>query len=297
MNNLTKIRVFCDLPTALRKLSRADIPVYCLKKHTNTLTFCIEDEYLQKAFAIFSHRCYNISVVRESAAKRVRRFLSRRVAFPLGALLFVSSACVANSLVLKIKVTGSGAYLADTVKSIARDCGAEEWRFAKSVDGATLIARVLALPNVIFCTVKKEGSYLIVDVQTEENDSSLVSASPLVSTVAGVIVRAVAVCGTLEKSAGEEVSAGDIIIGAYTIDSDGVRTECLAAGFAQIECVSTVLYGAEKESEENLKLALASADLYADDIIKREHKVKKNGEGVIYEVTYTYRTTLSVNMQ
>ena len=161
---------------------------------------------------------------------------------------------------------------------------------------AAIISRVLALPDVVFCSVQKRGSVLYVDVQTNTESGTRADYSPLKADRAGIVENIVAICGTPCVSAGDSVATGDTLIAAYSV-ADGQNMSCLAVGYAILSCTGSVSYAAERESEQNLSSAYAAALLYIGDgeITERSYTVSQNSEGVVYTVDFTYLHTISIN--
>jgi hypothetical protein len=155
----------------------------------------------------------------------------------------------------------------------------------------------MALPQVTFCNITKSGGVVIVDVYVEEENNSTPTYSALYSDTDGVLKNLVVVCGTSEAVIGEKVSVGQTLIGAYKTLSNGEQKDCLAVGFAEIERTLTICVNADGDTESNLALALNAPLLYTDSVIQKDYKVKENSDGVVYEVTFSYLYTLSINMQ
>lgn len=297
MNNLVSFTVTATPETALKKLAKADIAAYKVRKVNKILYFSVNREYVEKVFAIFAHPCYNVSIRRESAKMRFKLFAARRFGLFIGAAAFVACAVLSNLMVLKIKVTGSGSYLSPYVLTIAKECGAEEWGFCPSLDKPVLTARVLALKGVNFCSVQRRGAYLIIDVAAEEEGSASLSYKNLTAPRSGEIYRLVTVCGTAEKVAGDKVEAGETLIGAYVTAVDGERKEALAVGFAEIMVDGELSLFFENEGEESATAALSATSLYSEKVLKREYKVYPCEGGFTYKVTFTYLVTAAINME
>lgn len=296
MNNLTKIRVVAAPRQAISKLSRGGVPVYYCKKQGAYFTFSVPDNLVKKVFAIFAHPCYNITIESSSPFSRLKKFCARRAFLLVGGAIFVAVACLSNAFVLRIDVTGSGAYLENAVRAIVYDCGVREYSLYSGVDEAALISRVLTLPNVTFCSVQKSGSILYVGVEVEEESGPRADYSPLRADTSGTVQNIVAICGTPAVKIGDAVNAGDTLIWAYS-QVNGQNVPCLAVGYAVLSCSASVSYAAASESDENLEAAYAAALLYVGDgeITERSHTVRTNAEGVIYTVDFTYLYTLTIN--
>lgn len=295
MNDLARFSVVCTAEAALKKLDKAKIAVWHCKKEGARFLFSVKDKDIKKVFAIFVKPCYNIKEVNSSFVKRLLKTLSLRAGLVAGAVFFAAAAIYADSLVLKIEVNGSGSYLSSEVLGIVYEEGAREFCNLAAFNKPAATGRILALPQVTFCNIEKRGSVLIIDVRTDEENYSSLSREPLLSDVSGTVTNIVVICGTAEVEAGSAVSAGDVLISPYTL-SAGERTECLAAGYAEIEVSGVAEYSADCDSAENLKDAYASLNLYDGEIISRSYSVREEEEGVVYVIEFTYLHKLSINL-
>ncbi len=288
----------CAVPEeALKKLSKAQIPVFRLKKRGAKLYFATKQEYYKKVFAIFSHPCYNTVIRGNSAKMRLISFAKKRFGLIAGAAAFIAACVFSGNVVFKIKITGNCSYLSDSILSIAKSCGAREWSLCSSIDKPMLQAKVMALDGVSFCSVQRRGSYLLIDVRVGEQSLPLLSRTPLKAEASGQVIRVVSICGTAQKAAGEEVKKGEVLIAPYEQDASGQNVDCVAVGFAEISVNASLSLFYDCESEENTKSALAAPSLYSDSVIKTEYKVKPSDGGVVYEVAFSYIVTCSINMQ
>lgn len=296
MNNLTQIKIISAPRQAIAKLVREDVPVYNCKKDDAYFIFSVPDNLVKKVFAIFARPCYNITIEKKSPLFRLKNFCARRAFLLVGGIVFVAAACLSNAFVLRVEVTGSGSYLNSAVRSVLYECGVREYSLYRGGNEAAIISRVLALPNVTFCSVQKRGSVLYVDVQTNTESGTRADYSPLKADRAGIVENIVAICGTPCVSVGDSVATGDTLIAAYSV-ADGQNMSCLAVGYAILSCTGSVSYAAERESEQNLSSAYAAALLYIGDgeITERSYTVSQNSEGVVYTVDFTYLHTISIN--
>lgn len=296
MTDVTRIKIVSTAEGALRKLKKAQIGVYSCEKAGAEFLFSVKDKDIKKVFAIFEKPCYNICVVKQSKKDRFMQRAFSRVGLIAGAFLFVAVAAVSNLFVFKISVTGSGSYLSPEVKRIVYEAGIKEFSYYRGFDAPAATGKILALPQVTFCNIRKSGSVLCIDVQVDNELGGTALKTPLVSDKSGVLKSIVTVCGTAVKSVGDKVNAGDTLIEPYTLVGED-KTECLAAGYAELECSGRCEYIADCESEENLKAAYAAAVLEADTVISRTHSVEPCDGGVKYVIDFTYLHKLSINMR
>lgn len=297
MNNIVEFQVTSTLENALKKLSKANIAVYKLKKRSSRVQFGVRQEYIEKVFAIFSHSCYNTVIVKKSGAERLKIFLKRRFGLIVGGVLFVAAAALSGNAVLKIKVVGSGGYLSPQIISIAKSCGAREWSFCRNLDAPLMQAKIMALPDVNFCSVRRDGAYLLIDVRCEEEHTLRADDKPLLSPIEGEVYRIVAICGTPLAAEGQRVEKGGVLIGAFELSAEGEQIPCLAVGFAEIKASARLSFVYPEESEENAKSALSAAALYSDEVLERWLTVSPCEGGVKYEVSFTYLKRVAVNME
>ena len=218
-----------------------------------------------------------------------------RAGLLLGAVAFIFLAALSDFYMLKIEVGGSGSYLEPEVRRIILSEGAGEFKLYSSFNSARATGRILALPQVTFCNISKNGSVLKVDVQVDTEHGGALSNSSLVSDRTGKVTKLVAICGTEAVKEGDTVEKGSTLIFPYTIAGEE-RLDCIAAGYAEIECIGTSRYFATAESDESLKEAYASLLLEDGEIIEKNHYVTPTTDGVIYVLNYTYLHKISINL-
>ena len=295
LNRYCEIRITSTAESALKRLKKAQIPVYNCKKQGAYFIFGVKDKDIKKVFAIFAKPCYNISVQRQSGLKSLLSLAAMRAGLILGALIFAAAAYVSNLYILKIEVTGSGSYLESEVVRIVADEGAGRGSLFTALNTPVATGKILSLPQVVFCDISKKGSVLVVDVQVENSHSQSVDRKPLTADVSGKVVSLTAICGTAAVSAGDSVSKGDVLIYAYT-QTDGETEDCIAVGYAEIEYGRTVEYFAPDDSERSLKEAYASLLIEGDEITRVSHKTvtEESGVRIVMDVGYLHR--ISINL-
>ena len=297
MNNLVEMSVVGRAETVLKKLGGAGIAAHRVRVSGATVRFAVAEEYVEKVFAIFAHRCYNVTIRRKSARSRLIFWLSRRFCLVVGAFLFVAAAMLSDAMVLKIKVTGSAAYLAPEVVAVAKECGISRFSFCRNADVPLLKARLLAMDGVTFCSVTRAGAYCIIEIEAQGGETDGADYSDFISPESGKLLSLVVVCGTALIGEGEAVTKGEGLIGAYSLDEAGNRRACLAVGFAKIEVSRTVSVFFTEDNEDNASSALGASGLYTESTTDKSYTVSPCDGGVIYEVSFTYVVTAAFNME
>jgi hypothetical protein len=208
-----------------------------------------------------------------------------------GAALFVCIVLLADSTILRVQITGNGAYLQTEILAILSEHGIAANHIYKGLDEPAVTAQVLALPDVTFCSMQKRGSVFTLDVQVEPNTATKVNHSPLMADRDGTVLSLVAICGTAEVQEGQEVEKGQTLIGAY----DEQNMTCLVVGYCRLRCNGTFHFSADDESDQALAQGVAALQLFAEELVDYHYTVKKNNGGVVYEFTYSYIHTLTIN--
>lgn len=295
MTEFTQICITSTAESALKKLQKAQIPVYNCKKRSASFIFCVKDKDIKKVFAIFAKPCYNIVIERGSAKKRLFGGLLLRAGLVAGALIFALSAYLSDYFIFKIEVSGSGSYLESVVREIIAEEGAGEWKPFSALDKPIATGRILAIPQVTFCNIQKRGSVLIIDVEVDESHTESAVREPLISDVSGMVRSIVAICGTAAVEAGQAVSRGDVLIYA-SMQSGDKTVDSIAVGYAEIECTRTAEYIAPDDSESSIKEAYASLLLDEEEILSSTHSVTPTDGGVKIELSVVYLHRISINL-
>ncbi len=295
MNKYCELEITCTAETALKKLKKADMPVYNCKKQGAFFIFSVKDKDIKKAFAIFAKPCYNIRVRKDSARKRFVSGAFLRAGLVFGALIFAAAAYISGFFVLGVEVTGSGSYLKEEVYSIVRDGGAVIGKPFSAFDPNVAAGKILALPDVVFCNIKKHGSVLVVDVQTEAAHPQYADRRPLVSDVDGKVKSITVICGVAAVAAGDEVFKGETLIEPYVLIG-GKAESCMAVGYAELQCSAVYEYFAEDDSENSIKQAYASVLTEENTVISRSHKIYGEEKGVKIVIYVEYLHKVSINI-
>lgn len=297
IKNRTVFSVVCSVDTLLKRVNRANLPVFDVKKVGNRLQFAVDDDNVKKVFAIFNKPCYNTVIINQSKRIKLLSFIKTRFGVIVGSLLFLVVRAIADCAVLRIDVVGTGDYLKNQVVHVLDCHGVKLFRTVDGVDFAVIRSEIMSLPSVTFCDVVKRGSTLVVNVQTDEENSATVQGGNLVSDRAGKIIKIVAVSGTPLKRVGDCVEKGDDVIGAYCISADGSVLPCKAVGYAEIECYGVASFSATGKTQENDAIAAKIPLLYSERVLNYDFSVKGDSQGVIYEVNFSYIHTIKINLE
>lgn len=297
MIDLTKISVVAPPESVVKKLSRANIAFFGLKKEGFSTTFCVGGKSIKKVFAIFAHPCYNICVLKYGALRSFALRCAARAGLIAGVALFVAAVSLSRLFVFRVKVVGSGSYLAPQVVTILAENGVREGSICPSYDSPVVLSAIMRLPGVSFCSVQREGVAVVVDVECSSSPGVRPVYSPLLSPVAGRVEGVCVLSGTASVAVGDDVSAGDELISPQFELPSGESADCLCAGYVRIRAEALLSSHAQSRSEQSLSSALAAVRIWYDDARVLSHTVRQVSQGFIYTVTFTYIHTASINMQ
>ena len=251
---------------ALLRLRRAEIPLYDIHKTgKDEITFCVWKKDEERVFAVYPNACYDIgqytpytaSALGAVGVGKLFENAKKRVGIWIGAVLFLSITAFANDFVFGVEFVGSQVYARETYEAL------DEYgiRLGKKYNGknADLVcAKLLALDGVEFCSLKKKGMKLYVDVRTDAHTKPSFAQGQMQAKHAGELVSLTVLRGSPLKKAGERVQAGESLVGDWFSTEDGgqVRVEIIAR--ARIACTYEAKVAAADEES-----AFAAAYLQA----------------------------------
>ena len=263
---------------AVDKLERAGIPVFFVRKRQkNAITLEVESKDYKKVFAILQSPCYNVKKVRLRGLSKLYSQIRQSAGLIAGVFLFLAVVLFFESRVLKIEVVGSGAYYEAEVKQILSENGVEQFS-ASPQNTALCTSQILSLPRVSYCSLKKSGGILTVEVEVSDENAAI-SGDNLLSPCAGVIAELIVIRGTAERAVGDEVQKGDVVVRNRALYGEEERPVLVIARVKIKFPVSELFTGSEAE-------ARAQALLKYEDIEIQSVEAAEGGyliAGVAYE--------------
>ena len=132
--------------------------------------------------------------------------------------------------VLRIEVTGSGAYLEPEIRAVLseKDVG----YFSPMPAPNAVVPDILSLPRVHFCSVKGENGVLTVRVEVGDETSPL-AAQSLLSPAAGKVEELTVLRGTPLVQVGDSVERGQEIVANYALRGEE-REKCIVVARVRI---------------------------------------------------------------
>ena len=238
--------------------------------------------------------CDNVKRENEKGLFKFGLFLVKNAGILIGAFIFTFFSAFSDDFIYKTEYYGSGRYDYRIAETYLKENGVKNFsRFSsfdigKLSDGLTAVSEKFSFAECV-----KYGNVLKVNlVKAEEKGKTLkVDNKSLVSDVNGVIISLSVYRGTAQKSVGDTVCTGDVIVDGYaTVREKTVEVGVIAV--AVIDAKETYAYYSEQDGQEDIFLILAEESLADREITGSSAEVVCSGDGFLYTVTVTYRRVL-----
>ena len=246
------------------KLKRGRVTILAARRtQKNRLIVTVDRKDSKKVFAILRGSCYNVKKVRPLGAARVREAVRRSCGLVCGGALALGLVCALETRVLKVEITGSGAYYESEVLALLAEDGIGP--LAPAPEKTELLtSRILELPRVSFASLRFEGGVLTVCVEVSDGETAW-DRAPMKAPRAGILEELVVLRGTPCAAVGQEVEAGQTLISERVLY--GEREErVIVMGYAVLRCpVEGVFAGSEEGAFEAARLAFGEdAELFSE---------------------------------
>ena len=204
---------------------------------------------------------YTGKKLRAIGALKYVEWSKRRVGLLLGGLLCVCMVLVSEQFVFSIELTGTQAY-AREVKMALEEAGIRPFFPYQTGKEDLICANLLAIEDVEYCSVRKIGHRVIVELRTSPFSQMQKNDNVMQAKHSGTLAAMTVLRGTPFKKIGESVVEGEPLVGNWLqMEAGGqVRVEIIAR--VRIACVWEGTIEAESEEEAFAKtfLLLGLAD-------------------------------------
>ena len=135
-----------------------------LRISENECFITVDFSEISKIFAICKNMCYNIKIVEYKGVLSPFAVVIKHLTTIVGVLLFIVITLLLNSMVLDVKVTGSGSCFANETKQIVADIGIKKFTLFSAVDYDLIESTILqSNPRLSFVTATKRGGCLVIN--------------------------------------------------------------------------------------------------------------------------------------
>ncbi|MBE7080443.1 MAG: hypothetical protein E7371_04310 [Clostridiales bacterium] len=283
---------------ALLKLRRAQIPLYRIEKpKPNQILFQVRKQDAEKIFAIYSkagaenYRAYQVKDLGAIGLGKWIETAQRRVGLLLGGLLGLSMILASQPLVLAVEFVGTSVYARETYQALD-EAGVKLFAPYKPGQEDSVCAKLLAIEDVEFCSVKKVGHRIVVETRLSPFSKKETQAGVMRARCAGEIVSMAVLRGTPLVKIGDTVREGDILAGDwFSTESGGqVRVEIIAR--VCIACTYEIDVEAEDEETAFAKAYLSQG--FTDQDTIQQYSVERVGD--LYRVQISFHAIEIFNL-
>ena len=284
----------------LLRFKRAGIAVYNAKKtQKNHLVFTVREKDIEKVFAIYPKVCYNRTVkspylLRDLGAVGIAKPLiwaKKRAGFLAGALLFCAATVFADSFVFGVEFVGTDVYCREVYAAL-EEYGVQPFSRYERKNEDLICARLLSLDGVEFCSVKKSGLRVVVEMRLSPFAKKSDKRGDMSAKHAGTLLSVTVIKGTALKKAGETVQKGEPLVGAYFLTESGEQKRVQAVARVSVACV----YEADVQTEtaeEAFAKGYLDAELSPSDTITAK-SVEKRESAFHVKIEYTAIETFNL---
>lgn len=284
---------------ALLRLRRAGIPLFDVRKtDKTTLLVSVEKKDVEKIFAIYPNVCYNngerSSFTARLAPKKglVARLsaLKKRAGLLLGGVLFLCLTAFADGFVCGVDFVGTDVYARETYEAL-HEAGIRIFAPYTAGKEDLVCAKLLAIDGVEFCSVRKRGMRLVVEIRTAPFAGDGFKNGPLCAKHTGEILSITVLRGTALKKAGDFVNAGEPLVGDWFLTESGGQVRVQAIARVRMACTYEEEIAAESEEEAFAAAYLAAVADGNGTLTKREITESEKG----FHVKLSYQAVQTIN--
>ena len=284
---------------ALLRLKRAGIAVYDVKKtQKNQILLNVKKKDSEKVFAIFPNPCYNNNIYSAYTAKCLGAFggwrtfenLKKRTGLIVGGMLFCALTLFADGFIFGVRFVGTDIYAREAVIALEEN-GIKPFARYQSGNEDLVCANLLKNKGVEFCSVKKQGLYVVVEVRLSPFLEGAPVKGDMIATRSGTVLSIVALRGTPQKKAGDIVQAGEMLVSSYFETQSGEKKTVEVIARASVACTYEKSLQAAS-AEEAFAMAYLELGLSERDEITKKTIEEKGNE---YVVAIEYTAIQTVN--
>ena len=236
---------------------------------------------LYKIFAICKNMCYNVTVVRYKGVLSPLTLLIKHFTLVISGVLFTLITLFFSSMVLDVKVTGSGSCFANETKQVVSEFGVKKYTFFSKIDYNALETAILqSNPRLSFVTATKRGGSLVINTVLSTSPPSILGQNQLdlLSKWDGVVEEISVLRGTAIVKVGDKVKVNDLLVGAYLLDESGNAYPTYVVARVKILENKEYFYKCSEITDQAVSIAYALSEFYVDgEVASKSHKVIDGG--------------------
>jgi hypothetical protein len=271
---------------ALTRLAVNGVRVEKVQRLSPTLTQCVIDgkewERVRKIFPKKSVGAYTVRLGRKVGVFAPLLALCKRTGLVLGGLLFLLLTLCSEAFLFKVEIR-TDTPLQTEIRRVLNESGMRPFRLYREGEKESVCAQLNLLRGVSFCSIKKVGSVLVVEVRGNSFVNSLERARVFSSERTGTILSLVVLRGQALLAVGETAQAGQALA---VCDKEGD----FVVARARLACKYEELF---EETDEERAYAKALLAVYGDGVKITNREIKREEEGVLVKIEYEYSYSIN----
>lgn len=277
----------------LERLKKHDVHLLKIRRISETETIItVKYKDLEKVFAISQNMWYNKLISLGGFALFKQKFI-KNLPFVVCVLTFIIAAVILDAFVFKVDVYGASGEKLAKIYKIAEDFGYRNGTATLSGNESQIKKNILkTFQDVDFCTVKKSGNRLIINVFFGKSaDKNLTVKKSVCASKSGKILSLKTYSGTPLKNAGEYCYQNEKLVDGFYLDESGkiIEIGCLAE--YTLECCFVKEYLLPCDVDFEKLLFIAETDGQIDDADVTSYQITptvKSNDKTVYQVKITY---------
>lgn len=259
-----------------------EAPLKKVKAEGRVLSFSVKAAHCGKIIAILERLCYDYKIIKVYGAAPFAASFFKRTGALCGLACIAAALFVYPCFVTRIEVSGDNV---QGVYEVLESYGLTEGAFLPSLDDAAIENSLLALKNVAFASVTKNGTHVYVTIKPEQAlyDFVDVGGKTVTAKRLASVTRVVVYGGTAEVKYGDVVKPGDTLIADYVlVGEEKVPAAATGAVYGKIYYEKTLFFADTlkvKEYGESVtfsKLSLLGSTPKTPDAPYKLYELKTN---------------------
>ena len=194
----------------------------------------------------------------------------------LGLLLFCAVVLYADTLVFGVEFSASNVY-AREARAVLAEQGIKPFASYQSGNEDLICSKLLTLDGVDFCSVKKSGGRVVVEMRLGELQPKPFQKGDMQASHTGTLISITALKGSAQKKAGDRITANETLVGAWLETAEGERLATDVIAYARIACVYECALTAKDEKEAFAQAYMQAQMTDEDTVTSVDCQVQENG--------------------
>lgn len=234
MKSKVRLKIYgVNINKLFKLLKKNDIEMFdIVRQDHKTIYFTTYCNKQKKLIALLSNMCYNINVEEYYGTKKLINFLSKRLGYVIGSIVFLISIVCSNFFVTNINIYGTTTLSQNNITQFLKQEGVTNGTFIAKLDPENL-SMILAnqFEEISLVSVIKKGTTLVINIKEKQSlDKTEQNFDNFIASKSGEVLEISVIEGTAKVKVGDSFKQGDVLIAGGFIDIHGNVVNCHAQG-------------------------------------------------------------------